>query len=206
MIAVLSRTELSELPRRFLTIKDRVELHAKIYFRGVKCWNRKADLVAECLGIAWNWFVRLHQQGKDACCFPSVLASYAARAVKSGRKVCGMVKAKDVMNDLTQQKRGFVVGKLPDFSTLDTNPLQEALTDNTVSPVIDQVQFRVDFPSWRRTRSRRDRRIIHDMALGERTMTLAKRHQLSAARVSQLRREFKEDYDRFCDSEPTEAA
>jgi hypothetical protein len=37
------------------------------------------------------------------------------------------------------------------------------------------------------------------MAKNERTLDLSKRFQMSPARISQLRREFKHDWDRFCE-------
>ena len=101
--------------------------------------------------------------------FPTALATYAARAVRSGRRVTGQLKAKDAMNPHAQQRRGFCVGKLPDFSTLSDNPLQEALIDNTQTPPPEQAAFRIDFPAWLDTHSKRDRRMILDMAQGERT-------------------------------------
>jgi hypothetical protein len=200
----LARLSMEKLQARFLTILKRIETHAKIYFRAERCQHKKADRVAETVALAWWWFVRMANKGKDATQFASVLASYAAKAVKSGRKVCGMEKAKDAMNERTQMKRGFVVGKLPDFSTLNTNPLAEALADNTRSPVPDQVAFRADFPAWQRTRTRRDRRLIREMAMGERTLDLAKRFKLSPARVSQLRNDFHSDWQRFT-ADPAEA-
>ena len=103
---------IDQLHSRFLTILPRIETHARIFFRFEKCPQRKADRIAETVAVAWKWFVRLAQQGKDATHFPAMLASFAARAVKAGRRVAGMTKAKDVMNELTQQRRGFVVGKL----------------------------------------------------------------------------------------------
>jgi hypothetical protein len=195
--SVFAQPAMEQLQARFLSILSRIETHARIYFRSARCPHRKADRVAETVALAWSWFVRMAKSGKDATQFPSVLASYAAKAVKSGRKVCGMQKAKDVMNERTQQKRSFVVGKLPDFSTESCNPLAEALADNTISPVPDQVQFRCDFPAWTRSRCQRDRRLIHDMARKERTSDLSRKYGLSSARISQLRREFHEDYDRF---------
>jgi hypothetical protein len=189
---------LPKLQSRFLSILPRIRTHARIYFRFVRCAVKKADLIAEAVALAWKWFVRLAQQGKDACRFPSVLATYAAKAVKCGRRVCGMNKANDVMNEQAQQKRGFAVGRLPDFSTLNTNPLMEALADNTQTPPPDAAAFRCDFPSWKRTRSRRDRRLIQKMAFGERTKDLARKFKLSPARVSQLRRDFHDDWVRFC--------
>ena len=149
------------------------------------------------IALAWKWFVRLAARGKDATRFPSVLASYAAKAVRCGRRITGQLAAKDAFNEQTQQKHGFSISKLPDFSTLSTNPLAEALADNTVSPVPDQVQFRLDFPAWTRSRSHRDRQLIQEMAEGERTQKLAKRFGLSPARISQLRRDFHDDYERF---------
>jgi Mor family transcriptional regulator len=61
-----------------------------------------------------------------------------------------------------------------------------------------QVCFRLDFPAWLITLGRRNRSIVEDMALGHRTQDLARSYQLSAARVSQLRREFHENWRRFC--------
>lgn len=105
------------------------------------------------------------------------------------------------MNEKTQQKRGFVVGKIPDVSTLSENPLTEALTDNTQTPPPDGAAFRIDFPAWRRSYSQRNRRLIDDMMMNEKTMALARKHRLSPARVSQLRREFHEDWEAFTGNE-----
>ncbi|OAI48660.1 hypothetical protein AYO44_06770 [Planctomycetaceae bacterium SCGC AG-212-F19] len=129
------------------------------------------------------------------------LASLPKPFVRSGRRVCGQLKPKDVLSERAQQRHNFTVSKLPDYSTLSANPIVEALTDNTRSPIPDQVHFRVDFPAWTRTRTQRDRRLIHDMAAGERTTALAHRYQLSQARVSQLRREFHDDWHRFTEDD-----
>jgi hypothetical protein len=131
-----------ELQTRFLGVLPRIETHARLAFRHVKCPGKKAASISEAVAICWKWVIRLAEKGEDATKFPMALASFAARAVCSGRRVCGQEKAKDAMNEQTQQRRGFSVSKLPDFSTLNTNPLAEALTDNTVSPVPDQVAFR----------------------------------------------------------------
>jgi hypothetical protein len=153
-------SSLEQLRARFLGILHRIEPHAKIYFRHVGCRQKRTDLIAETIALAWKWFVRLAEKGRDGTQFPTALASYAAKAVRSGRRVCGQERARDVMSQLAQQRHGFCVGKLPDFSTESTNPLAEALTDNTHSSVPDQVQFRCDFPAWLRTRTQRDRHLI----------------------------------------------
>jgi hypothetical protein len=149
------------------------------------------------VALCWKWFVRLAERGRDATRFPSALATYAAKAVRSGRRLTGMERAKDVLSPLAQQRQGFAVGKLPDRGTLNGSPLEEALRDNTRSPVGEQAAFRLDFPAWLLTLTRRDRRLVEGMALGHRTLDLARKFRLSAGRVSQLRRGFKRGWDRF---------
>jgi hypothetical protein len=184
----------------FLRLLPRIELHARVYFRHLKCPHRKAEAIAEVVALSWKWFLRLAEKGKDAGQFPTALASFAARAVKSGRRLCGQERAREAMSSQAQQRHHFMVGKLPDFSTLRENPLAEALAENTVSPVPDQVAFRVDFPRWRRSRSR-DRRVIDALMAGGRTLDVARHFNISPGRVSQLRRVFAADWERFCDSQ-----
>jgi hypothetical protein len=174
----------------FLRLLPQIENHARIYFRHIRCRHRRADFVAEAVALSWMWYVRLAQRGKDAADFVAALCRFAARAVRSGGRVCGQERARDVLSPVAQQRRGFAVGKLPDFSTLDSSPLQEALIDNRQTPVPEQVCFRLDFPAWLRTLGRRNRQILDDLMLGERTGAVARKYGLSAARVSQLRREF----------------
>src|SRR5262249_55481267 len=123
----------------------------------IRCRDRKEELLAELRGLAWKWFARLVRRGKNVLGFVSALATFAARAVNSGRRVCGHERKKEALSPVAQRLQGFAVGKLPDFSTLDGNPLEDALVENTVSPVPDQVAFRLDFPAWLATLSHRNR-------------------------------------------------
>jgi hypothetical protein len=195
-------TRLRALQLAFLSILPRIERHGRVYFRHVRCPGRKADAIGEMVALSWRWFVRLAEQGKDATRFPSTLATFAARAVHSGRRLCGAEKAKDALSPVAQRRHGFAVGRLPDFSTLNGNPLFDALHDNTQSPVLDQVAFRFDFPAWLTSLGARDRSIAQDMAQGHRTGELAEAYGLSPARVSQLRREFHRDWQVFCGELP----
>ncbi len=102
-----------------------------------------------------------------------------------------------MLSSTAQRRHSFVVGKLPDFSTLSENPLAEALIENTRTPVDEQVAFRIDFPEWRGSHEDRDRRLIDAMAQRERTLDLAKQFRLSPARISQKRREFMESWECF---------
>ena len=193
--------KLHSLQLAFLTILPRLELHGRISFR-TRNWHDQQEAVAEMVALCWKWFVRLAHQGKDATRFPSVLATFAARAVHGGRRLAGSCKAKDALSPVAQRRHGFAVGRLPDFSTLNGNPLFDALHDNTRSPVPEQVAFRFDFPAWLASLGARDRGIAQDMAQGHRTGELADAYGLSPARVSQLRRQFYMDWQSFCGELP----
>jgi hypothetical protein len=196
----------ASLQAKFLSIRPRIETHARIYFRHIDCSTTRADRIAETLALAWMWFVRLARRGKDAALFPSALATYAAKAVQNGRRLCGQLRAKDVLSERAQRRHGFKVERLPASTRTchaDLNHVlgqrhldlyEERLQDNTRTPPDEQAAFRLDFPAWLTTRTERDRRIIADMAVGERTMHLARRFGLSPARVSQLRREYRNDW------------
>src|SRR5262245_5985897 len=147
-----------QLHADFLRLLPRVELHVRVSFRDVRCLDQREDFVAEAIALSWSWFRRLVERGKDPTQFPSALAHFAARAVRSGRRLAGQDKANDVMSSRAQQRHGFTVRPLPHGGGPLGDVFAEALQDNTASPVPDQAAFRCDFPVWRRSRSERDRR------------------------------------------------
>lgn len=194
---------LRRLHAAFLRILPKIVLHAEYSFRYVKCPQTRDDFVAESVALTWKWFLRLVEQAKDPTDFPTVLASFAVRAVKSGRRLCRQESPKDALSPTAHRRRGFVLTKLPDFSTESTNPLQEALIDNSQSPVPEQVAFRIDVPRWLAQRPERNREISVDLALGHKTGELARCYRLSPARVSQLRRQLEHSWRTFIDELPT---
>jgi hypothetical protein len=199
------------LHHHFLEILPRIELHAKIYFRHLKCPGRRADAIAEVVAFAWLWFLRLAEQpAKDVTEFVSALATYAVRHVRSGRRLCGQERAREVLSPVAQHRHGFTVEQL-DHSTQRSHEriygepygqqtmdaFEERLRDNTQSPVPEQAAFRIDFPVWLSQLGPRNRAIAEDMTLDLGTGELADKHKISAGRVSQLRREFCKDWQRF---------
>jgi hypothetical protein len=128
----------------------------------------------------------------------TALASFAVRAVQAGRRVTGSESSQDVLSVTAKLRHGVRVFHLPESGILASNGWQEAVADNARTPHDEQAAFRIDFPAWLATRSDRDRRLIADLAVGERTGDVARKYGLSAGRVSQLRRAFCEDWTRFC--------
>jgi len=104
---------IDDLHTAFLRIAPRIELHGRVCFRGLKCLDTREDCICEMLALAWRWFLRLIELGKDATQFPAAIADFSARAVKAGRRLCGKNGGKDVLNPLAQQRHDFVVEALP---------------------------------------------------------------------------------------------
>jgi hypothetical protein len=85
-----SSAALAHLHASFLAIVlPRVLSHDRVSFRHIKCPHRRSNAIQDMIGKAWRWHLRLAEKGKDATAFPTALATYAARAVKSGSRVAG---------------------------------------------------------------------------------------------------------------------
>jgi hypothetical protein len=201
---------------RFLALLPRIERHAHIYFRDIKCPDRKEDLISETLGLCWAWYRRLAARGRDPGQFVSALASFACRAIRCGRRVAGQESANDVLSEHARAKHGFTLSSLPSAvrtchedlygdvtSQRQQDIFEERLRENAVTPIPDQVQFKIDFGAWLATLTPCERRLIRAMADNERTKDIARQFGVSPGRISQLRREFKQDWQRYCgDGEP----
>jgi hypothetical protein len=186
----------------FLAHLPRFEAHARFAFRRLGCPHARADRVAETIGLAWRHFAALARRGKRPEEFVTTLALRCSQAVKAGRRLAGCETGQDVLSPVAQVRHGVSVVRLPDHDReFDRHPLPgelaEALTDNTKSAVPEQAAFRVDFPRWRASLRRRDRKILDALAGGERTADAARRFKLSPGRISQLRREFEQSWREF---------
>jgi hypothetical protein len=202
--------DIDALHHHFLVILPRIEAHAQVYFRFLKCPGRRADAIAETVAVAWRWYLRITEQGKDVTEFVTTLATYAVRHVRSGRRLCGAERAKDVLSKLAQQRHNFKVEPLScstrrSYENFHADPhgqdlmdaYEERLRDSTVTPPPDAAAFRIDYPAWLAQLGPRNRAIIADMVLDLGTCELAQKHKVSAGRISQMRREFYLDWRRF---------
>jgi hypothetical protein len=198
----------------FLRILPRIERHARIYFRDVQCAAKRQDLIADIVGLSWAWYRRLMTKGKDASRFVSALARYAARAVRCGRKLTGQEKAKDVLSSVAQKRHGFHVESLPASTRTSLEKIysevhgqqkrdawEERLRDNTLTPVIDQANFRLAYPQFVRRLSRHDRRMARFLSLGNSAKDAAWEFKLTPARITQLRQQWCRDWHALHDEE-----
>ena len=186
------------LHHRFLNaVLPRVETHARIAFRRIRCSDTQEDCIQEVVAISWKWFLRTTEQGKDPTQFVSIIASLAVAQVRCFRKLVKAESAKDALSKLAQWRHGFSVASIPHKGTSERYPIEEALHANTETPVPDQVAFRLDFSVWLITLTPSKRHIATDMMTGERTGDLAQKHRVSPARISQLRNELLESWELF---------
>jgi hypothetical protein len=195
----------------FLTLLPRLETHAKVTFRGIRCTVKREEAVQDCRALAWRWLIRLAERDKDVSQFSTVFISLVVRAVRCGRRLCGQERARDVLSPRAQRRYGFQVERLPTstrtgYEALYSEPrgqqhldaFEERLRDNTQTPIPDQVQFRIDFRNWLLSLDRRERALVTALMAGERTTDVARTHRISAGRVSQLRREFHLGWLAYC--------
>ena len=172
-----------------------IQEHARVSFLR-KGPEEKEELAAECVANAFRAYARLVDLGKRHLIYPSVLARYAVMQAREGRRVGGKLNTYDVLSRYAQHRKRIVVERLDKFDP-DANEWQEAVIEDHATPVPEQVAFRVDFPVWLEGHPARKRHIAKALALGFTTGEAARRFQMSASRISQLRRQFEESWQNY---------
>lgn len=193
----------------FLALVPIVERHARIVFRHLPPVERE-EALAEATAAALVAFRSLRRRGLDPVRdFPSQIATYAVLHVKDGRHVGGRCSSTDVLSRKAQRRHGFRVTSLPAstrqpheelYATVHgqrtVDALEEYLRDNHRTPPPDQAAFRIDFPAFKRSLGRRDRRLLAFLELGHSGKDAAARFRLSPGRVSQLRHAWHREWQR----------
>ncbi len=187
------RTLRDRAPRtndEFLALKPVLERHAAICFRNLPAVHRE-EAIAEALAAAFVSYVRLKAQGKDPVrAFPCLMATFGVLHVKSDRHVGNASSSKDVLSLKAQRRHGFQVKSLDDLRHGRAEGWQEALRDNTATPIPDQVAFRIDFGTFLRCLTKRDRWLIEFLAVGNSGTQAADRFNLTQGRITQLQRQW----------------
>ncbi len=182
----------------FVDALTRILRIARFRFRHLRCCDSREDAICETVALCWVWYVSLVRKGRKPAEFIGALARYGVRAVSSGRRACGQERANDVLSRRCQKRRQLRVSTLSRVFIPHGNVFEDALCDNTQTPVPDQVQFRCDFTAWEQRLPLVKQRLVKGLALGHRTKDLAAEFELSEGRISQLRKEFSADYTAFC--------
>ena len=207
MRAVVSRKK-PMAPRwheAFLAMMPVIEARARYVFRHLDS-EACQEAVQEVICNALRAFARLAQLGKLDLAYPSVLAAYGIRQFYEGRRVGNRLNIRDVSSEYCQRRKGVVVERLDHYDREEGVWREILIQDRTVTPA-ELAATRIDFPAWLRTLKPRNRKIALKLATNESTGRVARMFHVSAARISQLRKEFKWAWDSFHgEAKPLEAA
>ena len=195
MIASADRLRAQALHDRFLTMLPQIRAQARVAF-GSKSPERREELIAEVFANCWVAFVRLMERGLGDVVYPTPLAQYAIRQVRSGRKVGGSLNVNDVSSGYAQKSKGFSMESLDQYSQRKKQWKEILVEDRHTGPA-ETAASRIDVGEWLRSLPKRSRRIAETLALGETTKKAARKHGVSAGRISQLRRELKGNWEAF---------
>lgn len=168
----------------FESLVPRLRTQARVRFRHLNATDRE-DAVADVLAYGFASFLRLARRGKDPAAFPAVFAHFVAKAVANGRRVTPRLSTRDLLG---RPRAVRVAVHTLDAPTPGGGWWRNLAVDRRVR-VDEQAAFNVDFPAWLAALPAVKRRAAELLARGHRTAEVAAAARLSAARVSQLRRE-----------------
>ena len=190
--------------KKFEAMVPAIVKYARFAFRHVRGQDRQ-DLIQETIANAMVAFRRLVRRGRESVAHASVLAKYAIRQIKDGRRVGSKLNVREMLSKYAQKRKGFHVERIDHYEPQEQEWTQTVIEDRTAGPA-EIARTRIDFSDWLDSLKRRDRKVAEFLAKGETTKTAAKRFRVSAGRVSQLRRELAQSWRAFCGDDPGPAA
>lgn len=191
----------NEWNERFLSMLPQIERTVRYGLRNVSRHSRE-DAVCECIAHAYCGFISLAERGKIDLAYGTVLARYALKRLRDGRQVGSRLNSRDVMCPCAQQRHGFSVLPIPDQCGGDWEAL---VLENKHSGPAEVVAVRLDFKEWLARLVPTMRKVVMFLAEGRRTSEAARRFGLSAARISQLRKQLAISWNQFQADEPSMA-
>jgi hypothetical protein len=178
----------------FLKWLPRIRTAAAIAFRNVRGQDRD-DLIAETVANAYVAMAALANRNALNLAFPSVLSRYAISQIKDGRRVGTPSNVREVLSEYAQNHKDFTVDRLDVFDAT-AGDWQEVLVEDRRARPADLVQTKLDFADYLRSLPVRHRRIAKFLAKGENTSSTSRKFGVSAGRISQMRAELKQAWDR----------
>ncbi len=179
----------------FVAMLPQIKQQASIAFRSRRPEERE-ELTQEVIANAYVAFARLVQLGREEIAYATPLAMYAVRQVLSGRRVGTKLNIRDVTSPYAQAAGRVKVERLDQYDAGDCGWKEIVVEDRQASPA-DVAASRLDLATWFRTLPSRRRRIAKVLASGETTKTTARKFNVSAGRVSQLRQELHDSWRQF---------
>jgi hypothetical protein len=197
MIAIAKKSA-RKFPRgwkqRFEEMLPVLYLRARFAFRYLPPSERD-EAVSDVVANAFCAFRRLAELGKIDVAYAGALTRFAIAQYRSGRRVGTSLCKGDVLASPERFHGRRVVASLS--YSVDDRDWCETIADDRHWSIPEQAAFRVDFPTWLRSLTRRDRRLVKFLGVGNRTCDAAEKFGLTAGRISQLRTEWKSAWEAF---------
>ncbi len=198
MIAIPKKTRHKSGPEHnglFLAMLPKITEMARIAFRDLGP-EAKQEATSEVVASAYVMFVALVRQGRKTLAYPTVFGTYGIKRVKIGRKAATPMNVRDVSSTHCQLSKGVQLERLDKYDR-STQGWHEILIEDRHAGPADVAAARIDFGEWLRTLPSRHGRIASVLATRETTSAVARQFRISASRVSQLRRELSQSWDKF---------
>ena len=190
-------------PARFLLLLPLIRRIARHAFRGMP-GDEREEAVQEVVANCFVAYARLVERGKEDVAYATPLARYAIAQYRAGRRVGSQLNRSDLTSAYCQYHHDLVLESL--FHRDDSGQWEELVVEDKRSTPADVAAMRLDFKAWLRRLDRPKRTAAKLLASGAATSEAAKQLRLSSARVSQLRRELKDDWAVFQGEPLPEAA
>lgn len=146
--------------------------------------ERRQEAIQNSIALAWKQFSSLIEQGRAEPKHVRSCLGFGIRQTRSGRLPQGKVKAKDITE---HRRRGGV--------TFEQAALDSFVSD--ITPIPDQVIFRLDVPAFLSRLSDRQQRMATDLMVGMTTSEVAEKYKVTLPAVSQFRRRFAQLFELF---------
>jgi len=181
----------------FLPVCPVIQRHARITFRHLPLVERE-EAIAEAIAAGFVSFVRLKDRDRAPAGYPGAIAKFAVLHVKNGRRVGNKFNSRDVCSRRHRDRRSPNRGSIAS----PAEGWEEFLTDDSLTPILDQVAFRLDWPAFLTSLSWRHRQILHALASGHSGKWVAHRFNLSQPRITQLRQQWRREWLAFIGVNP----
>jgi hypothetical protein len=192
----VDREELqSNWQTRFVDMVPEIQKRLSRAFRHLDA-DLREDSIEEGVVHSLLSYIRLFERGRAESVSPSTLAWYAVLQVKRGRPAGNRMNSKEPLSRYGQLGRGIQVERLDGYSKKRDEWIGTMVEDKRAT-VADQVAAKIDVGAWFATLTRQMRQIAKDLAFGFSTSEVAKKHGVTAGRISQLRRTLEESWAAF---------
>src|SRR4051794_1476345 len=189
MIAFNNEHDVVTWQSNFVAMLPEIEQKLRLAFCRLNPEARE-DAIEESVVHSLLAYVGLAEQGRAEVATASSLAWYSSRHVRRGRPAGGRMNGKEPLSRYGQISNDIEVER-------QTGNWIDVMVEDKRAAVADQVAAKMDVGAWWGTLTTRMKEIAKDLAFGCSTSEVAKKHGVTAGRISQLRRVLEKSWAAF---------